>query len=133
MKSTLTLAAAVLLASVSFAVAADSQQGQPPEEGQKAERNMSGTTGGSQKNPSPTMMQKGVRGPADHQPFESGQKAERNPSGKTGGTETNPSPRATTGASPRGPKSNMPAEANQEAERNPSGKTGGSSTNPSSK
>jgi hypothetical protein len=62
MKRTLTLAAAALLASVSFA-AAQSQQGQPAEEGQKAERNPSGQIGGTKQNPSPTMMQDQVSGP----------------------------------------------------------------------
>ena len=130
MKRILSLSSAALLASVTFAAAQTPQQKQQPaESGQKVERNPSGATGGTEKNPSPNMMRDRVTGPRSGTPEESGQKAERNPSGRVGGSEDNPSP-ATTGSSP-GPRTTGPTESGQAAERNPDGSTGGSEKRPS--
>jgi hypothetical protein len=130
MKAILGLAAAALLASVTFAAAQDRSTGsQPLQDSQKAERNPSGKVGGTEKNPSPS-MQKNVQGPRTNQPAESGQEAERNPSGKTGGSTTNPSP--TTGmGEPMGPRTGGAPRTGQAEERNPNGSTGGSKRNPS--
>jgi hypothetical protein len=132
MKQILTISAAALLASITFAAAQTPQQTQTPaESGQKVERNPSGAVGGSEKNPSPTMMKGKVTGPTGGAPAYSGQQAERNPSGKVGGSEDNPSPRATTGESVDGPRTSGPIESGQAAERNPDGSTGGSEKRPS--
>lgn len=131
MKKILSLTSAALLASVTFAAAQTPQQKQQPaESGQKVERNPSGAVGGSDKNPSPTMMRDRVTGPRDGAPAQSGQKAERNPSGRVGGSEDHPSP-ATTGSSVDGPRTSGPLQSGQAAERNPDGSTGGSEKRPS--
>jgi hypothetical protein len=105
MKTLATMAAvAALVGGMAVAQAQTSKQGgapgDPPEEGQAAERNPSGAPTGSATNPSP-MAPRATggttgAGPKDvsrGQPPEQGQQEERNPSGRTGGSVPNPSAR----------------------------------------
>jgi hypothetical protein len=150
MKTTLAIAAAALLAGMSFAAAespspspqAPTSVQQPKETGQNEERNPSGATGGSVAHPSPTMMNKSVRGPRTGQPMETGQAAERSGKGKVIGSKKmskshksakrHRAHRTTTGSSSRMEREeNMPLRGHQAEERNPNGSTGGSMNHPS--
>lgn len=146
MRMTLSLAAAVLLAGVSFA-AAQSNSGPtsvqtPKQNGQMEERNPSGATGGSVAHPSPTTMNKRVQGPRTGNPPETGQAAERDAKGKVIGAKKvhkakkiakkRRAHRTTTGSAMQR-KQNTPLRGHQAEERNPGGSTGGSEANPSPK